>query len=80
MVFVLQNTQNKDSAALHLKLDEIITHLEGQRDEVAGVQVKSSEEIQALQRRPRRGGTIRHVAPPEAQMALVSARPQRCAG
>ncbi len=49
MVFVLQNTQNKDSAALHLKLDEIITHLAGPRDEVAGVQVKSPEEIQALQ-------------------------------
>ena len=32
MVFVLQNTQNKDSAALHLKLDEIITHLEGPRE------------------------------------------------
>lgn len=29
MVFVLQNTRNRDSAALHLKLDEIITHLEG---------------------------------------------------
>lgn len=48
MVFVLQNTQNKDSAALHLKLDEIITHLEGPRDEVAGVQVKSPEEIEEL--------------------------------
>lgn len=24
MVFVLQNTQNRDSAALHLKLDEIV--------------------------------------------------------
>ena len=49
MVFILQNTQNKDSAALHLKLDEIITHLQGPRDKVAGVQVKSPEEIQAIQ-------------------------------
>jgi low affinity Fe/Cu permease len=49
MVFILQNTQNKDSAALHLKLDEIITHLHGPRDEVAGVEVKSHEEIEELQ-------------------------------
>jgi low affinity Fe/Cu permease len=48
MVFILQNTQNKDSAALHLKLDEIITHLHGPRDEVAGVEVKSHEEIEEV--------------------------------
>jgi len=29
MVFILQNSQNRDAAALHLKLDEVITHLEG---------------------------------------------------
>ena len=34
MFFILQNTQNRDSAALHLKLDEIITHLHGPRDKV----------------------------------------------
>ena len=48
MVFVLQNTQNRDSAALHLKLDEIITHVEGPRDELAGVESKSREEIEEL--------------------------------
>ena len=48
MVFVLQNTQNRDSAALHLKLDEIITHLEGARDELSGVESKSHEEIEEL--------------------------------
>ena len=35
MVFILQNSQNRDSAALHVKLDEIITHLGGPRDDVA---------------------------------------------
>lgn len=49
MVFVLQNSQNRDSAALHVKLDEIITHLEGPRDEVAGIEIKSHEEIEELQ-------------------------------
>jgi low affinity Fe/Cu permease len=37
MVFVLQNTQNRDSAALHLKLDEIVQVEPEARDDVAGV-------------------------------------------
>ena len=49
MVFILQNSQNRDSAALHVKMDEIVTHLEGPRDDVAGIEVKSHEEIQELQ-------------------------------
>lgn len=48
MVFILQNTQNRDSAALHVKLDEIITHQEGPRDELAGLESKSHEEIDEL--------------------------------
>ena len=49
MVLILQNSENRDSAALHVKLDEIITHLEGPRDDVAGIEAKSHEEIEELQ-------------------------------
>ena len=49
MVFALQNTENKDSSALQLKLDEIITHMEGPRDHMAGIQTKSHEEIAEVQ-------------------------------
>ena len=48
MVFVLQNTQNRDSAALHLKLDEIVRAVEGARDDVRGVESKSEPEIREL--------------------------------
>jgi low affinity Fe/Cu permease len=48
VVLILQNTQHRDSAALHLKLDEIITNLEGPRDELAGSESKSHEEIDEL--------------------------------
>ena len=48
MLFVLQNTQNRDSAALHLKLDDLVKHIEGPRDEVIGVESKSDEEIEEL--------------------------------
>jgi low affinity Fe/Cu permease len=48
LVIVLQNSQNRDLAALHVKLDEVITHLEGPRDHVAGIEQKSHEEIEEL--------------------------------
>jgi low affinity Fe/Cu permease len=32
MVFLIQNTQNRDAKAVHLKLDEIIRALEGARN------------------------------------------------
>jgi low affinity Fe/Cu permease len=56
MVFVLQNTQNRDSAALHLKLDEIVRVDPEARDDVQGVESKSEREIRELT----------HTAPAEA--------------
>lgn len=48
MVFVLQNTQNRDSAALHLKLDEVVRPQPEARDAVRGVESKSEREIRHL--------------------------------
>jgi low affinity Fe/Cu permease len=48
MVFVLQNTQNRDSAALHLKLDEIVHAEPEAREDVRGVEQKSESEIQGM--------------------------------
>jgi low affinity Fe/Cu permease len=48
MVFVLQNTQNRDSAALHLKLDEIVRVVPEARDDVRGVESRSKTEIEEL--------------------------------
>ena len=48
MVFVLQNTQNRDSAALHLKLDEVVRVEPDARDEIQGVESKSKDEIDEL--------------------------------
>lgn len=52
MLFILQNTQNRDSAALQVKLDELITHAKGPRDEVAGIESKTHEEIEELRTTP----------------------------
>jgi low affinity Fe/Cu permease len=48
MVFVLQNTQNRDSAALHLKLDEMVRVEPEARDRIRGAESKSEQEIQEL--------------------------------
>jgi low affinity Fe/Cu permease len=48
MVFILQNTQNRDSAALHLKLDEMVRVEPEARDDVRGVESKPAHEIDEL--------------------------------
>lgn len=48
MVFVLQNTQNRDSAALHVKLDEMVRAEPRARDDVRGIESKSEQEIHEL--------------------------------
>lgn len=48
MVFVLQNTQNRDSAAIHLKLDEIVKVEPAARDTIRGTEQMSAGEIEEL--------------------------------
>ena len=48
MVFLIQNTQNRDTEALHLKLDELIHATKGARDSAMELEDKSEEELDAL--------------------------------
>jgi low affinity Fe/Cu permease len=48
MLFVIQNTQNRDSAATHAKLDELLLRLPGPRSELAGIESESEEVIAEL--------------------------------
>jgi low affinity Fe/Cu permease len=49
MVFLIQNTQNRDAKALHLKLDELIRSVEGARNTMVNLEELSEEEIEQLQ-------------------------------
>jgi len=49
MVFLIQNTQNRDAKAIHLKLDELIRSLEGARNSLVDLEDLTDEELERLQ-------------------------------
>lgn len=44
------NGQRRSEQAMHLKMDEMVYALQGARNEVAGIEARSSEELEALRR------------------------------
>ncbi|HEX8898089.1 MAG TPA: low affinity iron permease family protein [Chthoniobacterales bacterium] len=50
MVFLIQNTQNRDAKAVHLKLDEIIRALKGARNELVDLEKLSDEDLTKLEK------------------------------
>jgi low affinity Fe/Cu permease len=48
MVFIIQNTQNRDSRALHIKLDELLRAVEGARESLADAEDRDEEELKRL--------------------------------
>jgi low affinity Fe/Cu permease len=49
MVFLIQNTQNRDTKAVHLKLDETIRALKGARNQLVDLEDLSDEELKKLE-------------------------------
>src|SRR6059058_5527741 len=76
MVFLIQNTQNRDAKAMHLKLDEIIRALKKARNELVDVEDLSDEELNKLEEQFKRlrkkaeddgTQTSRHAEPKEVR-------------
>jgi low affinity Fe/Cu permease len=66
MVFLIQNTQNRDAKAIHLKLDELIRGVKGARNRLIDLEEMSEEELDELQRqffRLGRGGRSQGSSP-----------------
>jgi len=71
MVFLIQNTQNRDAKAMHLKLDEVIRALKKARNEMVDLEELSDQELDKLEDQFRRlrtkaenhGRNMRHVEP-----------------
>ncbi len=49
MVFLIQNTQNRDAKAVHLKLDELIRALTGARNDLVDLEELSDAELEKLE-------------------------------
>jgi low affinity Fe/Cu permease len=49
MVFLIQNTQNRDTKAIHLKLDELLRGVRGARNSLVSLEHLSDEELDELQ-------------------------------
>lgn len=48
MVFLIQNTQNRDAKAVHLKLDELLRGVKGARTGLVDLEELSDKEIEEL--------------------------------
>ena len=68
MVFLIQNTQNRDAKAVHLKLDEIIRALKCARNELVDLEELSDEDLKELEKQFQR---IRKTAERDGNHALI---------
>ena len=51
MVFLIQNTQNRDSAAVHLKLDELIRTINGAHNALLDMEELTEADLERLRSR-----------------------------
>jgi low affinity Fe/Cu permease len=78
MVFLIQNTQNRDAKAVHLKLDELIRAVQGARNQLVDLENLSDEELKKLEEQFRRmrkraendGSLSRDIEPAESAQSL----------
>ena len=48
MVFLIQNTQNRDAVAMHIKLDELIRAVKGAHNELVDLEEMTEEELEEM--------------------------------
>ncbi len=86
MVFLIQNTQNRDAKAIHLKLDELIRAIAGARNNLIDLENLSDAQLEELHKQFRALSTV--VTPdgdgssaesPAAQQSSVVAVPSAAA-
>lgn len=69
MVFLIQNTQNRDAKAIHLKLDELIHAVKGARNNLINLENLSDDQLKELQeqfKQIRKAPDVQEVRRPES--------------
>src|SRR3989442_15351969 len=63
MVFLIQNTQNRDAKAIHLKLDELLRGVKGARTDMVDLEDCTDEELARYEAEFRRIRELRRTSP-----------------
>jgi len=77
MVFLIQNTQNRDSAAVHLKLDELIRTVAGAHNALVDLEELTENDLERLRLRyeslgrTARAELLREIRAPTAPMCQI---------
>jgi low affinity Fe/Cu permease len=50
MVFIIQNSQNRDTAAMQIKLDELLAKVQGARQELMDLEELDEEKIEGIRK------------------------------
>ncbi len=76
MIFLVQNSQNRDSAAMEAKLDELLRAVEEARDDFIGIEHLTEEEIEGIRARLEKenGSESERPSPHHAMARLLSRR------
>ncbi|MBV9260164.1 MAG: low affinity iron permease family protein [Pseudolabrys sp.] len=74
MVFLIQNTQNRDTLALQLKLSELVLAMKGAENSFAAIEDLTDEELEKLHDECRRRAAV---VASERDTAHATRRPQR---
>ena len=69
MVFLIQNTQNRDTDILHLKIDELLRVTKDAQNAMLGLEALDLNELEALRKRYRKIGEGQSIALEEAPAA-----------
>lgn len=74
MVFLIQNTQNRDSLAFQIKLSELVIAMKGAPNSVASIEELSDDELEKLQIECRKHATTASEHAKHVRAALANRR------
>ena len=77
MVFLIQNSQNRDTIAIHLKLDELIRSIKEARNSVISLEEQTEEDLMKLQDQYRQLANNPELTESNSDVTVVKARAER---
>ena len=73
MVFLIQNTQNRDARAINLKLDELIRAIDKARNQMINIESLSDIELDLLQAQYQKIQATRPRSSPQTRLSETNA-------